>query len=62
MTAATHIMTVARLAVARLTAAVVSLTSAVVSLTAAVVSLTAAVAVARTFEFGGYSVQTTLTD
>merc|ERR1712194_749969 len=50
MTAATPIMTVARLAVARLTAAVVSLT-------AAVVSLTAAVAVARTFEFGGYSVQ-----
>merc|ERR1712085_29174 len=44
MTAATHIMTVARLAVARLTAAVVSLT-------AAVVSLTAAVAVARTFDF-----------
>ena len=42
-------MTVARLAVARLTAAVVSLT-------AAVVSLTAAVAVARTFKLGGYSV------
>ena len=49
MTAATHIVTVARLAVARLTAAVVSLT-------AAVVSLTAAVAVARTFKLGGYSV------